>query len=67
MPKTAKKKSPPSISETVVDQPGRTPARPTEDEIAARAYDIYLGRGGGEGNSVDDWLQAERELGAGSN
>jgi hypothetical protein len=30
--------------------------------IAARAYEIYLRRGGGEGREVDDWLQAEAEL-----
>jgi hypothetical protein len=42
-----------------------TPAaetEPAEDEIQARAYEIYLERGGGEGNEIDDWLQAEREL-----
>jgi hypothetical protein len=26
------------------------------------AYAIYLERGGGDGNAVEDWLQAEREL-----
>ena len=37
-------------------------ARPTEEEIAVRAYHIYLERGGGESNPAEDWLQAEREL-----
>ena len=37
-------------------------ARPTEEEIAVRAYHIYLQRGEGEGNPAEDWLQAEREL-----
>ena len=37
-------------------------ARPTEEEIAVRAYHIYLERGDAEGNPSDDWLQAEREL-----
>jgi hypothetical protein len=37
-------------------------ARPTEEEIAVRAYHIYLERGEAEGNPSDDWLQAEREL-----
>jgi hypothetical protein len=44
-----------------------TPARggstpPTHEQIAARAYEIYLARGGFDGRSEDDWLQAEREL-----
>jgi hypothetical protein len=36
---------------------------PTNEQIQARAYEIYLERGGGEGSEIDDWLQAERELG----
>ena len=39
-----------------------TRARPTEEEIAVRAYHIYLERGEAEGNPSDDWIQAEREL-----
>jgi hypothetical protein len=34
----------------------------TTDEIARRAYEIYLERGSGPGLDVDDWLRAEREL-----
>jgi hypothetical protein len=37
-------------------------AAPTEEEIALRAYEIYLERGKTDGNDVDDWLQAEYEL-----
>ena len=36
--------------------------RPTHQEIAARAYQIYLERGRLSGHQVDDWLQAEYEL-----
>jgi hypothetical protein len=36
--------------------------QPTRQEIAARAYQIYLERGRGEGRDKDDWLQAEYEL-----
>lgn len=36
--------------------------RPTEEEIAVRAYHIYLERGEREGNPGEDWLRAEREL-----
>jgi hypothetical protein len=34
----------------------------THEEIAGRAYEIYLQRGGQPGGEMDDWLQAEREL-----
>ena len=37
-------------------------ASPTYDEIAQRAYEIYLARGGGPGREDEDWQQAEREL-----
>ena len=33
-----------------------------EDQIRARAYEIYLERNGEPGNPVEDWLQAEAEL-----
>lgn len=36
--------------------------RPTHEEIARRAYEIYLTRGSGDGHDRDDWLQAEYEL-----
>jgi hypothetical protein len=35
---------------------------PTWDEIQVRAYEIYRERGGTDGDDVQDWLQAEREL-----
>ena len=31
------------------------------NEIARRAYDLYLARGRKDGHDVQDWLQAERE------
>ena len=37
-------------------------ANVTEDDIAHRAYELYLARGREDGQDVDDWLQAEREL-----
>jgi hypothetical protein len=39
----------------------RKPER--EEEIRRRAYEIYLERGEQPGRELDDWLQAERELG----
>lgn len=35
---------------------------PSAEEIAVRAYEIFVGRGASHGNDLDDWLQAEREL-----
>jgi Protein of unknown function (DUF2934) len=39
---------------------------PTYDEIALRAYHIYLERGATPGDPMQDWLEAERELTASS-
>jgi hypothetical protein len=36
--------------------------RPSDDEIAKRAYELYLQRGSLPGYEIDDWLQAEAEL-----
>ncbi len=36
--------------------------QPTHEEIALRAYHIYLKRGGAPGNELEDWTRAEREL-----
>lgn len=35
---------------------------PTSEEIALRAYQIYLERGGAPGNALEDWTRAEGEL-----
>lgn len=32
------------------------------DEIEKRAYEIYLARGGQDGQDIADWVTAEREL-----
>jgi hypothetical protein len=37
-------------------------AQPTKAEVARRAHEIYMARGGSHGCDLDDWLQAEREL-----
>jgi hypothetical protein len=35
---------------------------PNRDEIAARAYELYLERGEEPGHALRDWLDAEAEL-----
>lgn len=32
------------------------------EEIAKRAYELFMARGGEHGNDIDDWLLAESEL-----
>ena len=35
---------------------------PTKDEVAQRAYELFLSRGRTDGRNVEDWLEAERQL-----
>jgi Protein of unknown function (DUF2934) len=54
-----------SASTTTKETPKKSPkvaVQPRYDEIALRAYHIYLGRGATAGDPMQDWLQAEREL-----
>ncbi len=39
-------------------------SKPTQDRIAARAYEVYLKRGATPGDPMQDWLRAEHELNA---
>ena len=41
---------------------GMTQQNLTPEQIAARAYQLYLERGRTHGHDFDDWLQAEYEL-----
>jgi Protein of unknown function (DUF2934) len=45
---------------TLANDQGRLSA----DEIARRAYERYEARGREDGHALDDWLDAERDLGA---
>ena len=45
-----------------VKKPKTNGFHPTSEEIALRAYQIYLERGGAPGNALEDWTRAEREL-----
>jgi hypothetical protein len=56
MPKTMESLSPATQKPRMATHP------PTQEEIALRAYHIYLQRGGAQGNEFEDWMQAEREL-----
>ena len=41
-------------------KPGKR--EPTQEEIGARAFEIYVSEGCQEGYSVEHWLRAEQEL-----
>jgi hypothetical protein len=44
------------------NEPPTAEGHPTREEIELRAHQIYVERGGAQGQDVEDWLQAEREL-----
>jgi hypothetical protein len=50
------------IASPQIKQSAAAKIKPTQNEIALRAYDIYLERGCTPGNPFDDWVRAEREL-----
>jgi hypothetical protein len=58
--KTGKKSS--KADRRVATAPRRTADATDKDEIARRAYALFLQRGAAEGHDVDDWLAAERQL-----
>lgn len=65
MPKTRRKDMPePSVESAAAPQStgDTTVSAPERDRIAARAYELYLARGGGDGEAMEDWLAAEREF-----
>jgi hypothetical protein len=64
-PDSTKPRSSRRVRAAVAGAPlARTTARraPTHDEIARRAYELFLQRGGQHGSHEQDWLRAESEL-----
>jgi hypothetical protein len=55
-----KSKGDSSTKATAHVETSRGPA--TDDQIRQRAYEIFLARGAAQGQDVEDWLRAEREL-----
>jgi len=55
-----------SAQATATDETGRESIHGENadygDRVAQRAYELYLARGGGDGQDFDDWLTAEREV-----
>ncbi len=52
----------PGQAETADQHASGVPAGPLPEAIAARAYALFLRRGGAHGDDWADWLQAEAEL-----
>ena len=51
----------PSV-DTTPERETRSDSSGSRERIAARAYELYLKRGGAHGRETEDWLEAEREL-----
>ena len=51
-----------TTSSASAKKPRAAKSAPTREEIALRAYEIYLERGGAPGQELEDWTRAEREL-----
>jgi hypothetical protein len=47
---------------TAPQNSGDTTVNIDRELVARRAYELYLARGGSDGQAMDDWLAAEREL-----
>ena len=41
---------------------GNGPGPIDRERIASRAYELFVARGGADGQDLEDWLNAEREL-----
>lgn len=58
--KRSKKDKTPKVPGAEPDRATGTPVSP--ERIAARAFELYLARGGEPGQELEDWLRAEAEL-----
>jgi hypothetical protein len=49
-------------SSLTTEKPRIATSHAMQDQIALRAYQIYLERGGAPGYEFEDWIEAERQL-----
>lgn len=63
--KSAEAAGVPQVADAIATPVARSTQRPTHQQIAERAYFLYVERGGKHGHHEQDWLIAERELMAG--
>lgn len=57
-----KSKSVPPAAPVSARAPVMELSAPTHEQIARRAYELYLQRGATHGCDLQDWITAEREL-----
>jgi hypothetical protein len=57
-------KSTPSLEPKAKKAASKTANKPTHEQIAQRAYEIYVERDCAPGDPMQDWLRAELELSA---
>jgi hypothetical protein len=62
MPKRTTKKDDPPVMKRIIFGKSVSRDRDLHDEIAQRAYELFLERGGTDGHADEDWLQAELEV-----
>ena len=62
MPKAASKIATTPANPSTSKTGNATAALPSSEDIAKRAYELYLQRGSESGYEPEDWLQAEAEL-----
>jgi hypothetical protein len=63
MGKVQRKKK--TVTDGVVSRPVSIPESQTPvntEQIAERAYELFLARGGSDGHDFDDWIEAERQI-----
>jgi len=58
----SKRRYPPMSPNPPVPLRPNLPDAEIEEQIRQRAYELYQGRGGVDGNATDDWLQAKEEV-----
>lgn len=60
--------APPSVEQPLAEPVAPQSASDTtatdvdRERISRRAYELYVARGGADGQDLEDWLAAEREL-----
>lgn len=55
-----RREAPDEYAEPTVD--ASTGAAQDDEEVRTRAYEIYLSRGGSDGDELSDWLSAEQQV-----
>ena len=60
--KASKAAPPAAVKPTPKPTKVRAPYEPTQEEIQARAFEIFVSEGCREGSDLENWLRAEKEL-----